>query len=413
MDDRMIETLAAVAEPLISIGQAVWPEVRRVYRERQAGQMPFAGGIDLLERGLDETLGRLRGGNVANINTWWQNLLDRIGHQFVAPDFLCKPTLQEWLANEQVQTDFKALARDRIMGAGIDTPEARVRLQQAYANSTGEDERRAHGPIDVVLAILAAGYLSSIDPTLQPIAGMIQASARENRERLEEQFGGVHRRLEVLGPDHYVVQAHSEQAERELNLLCKQRSLAPDKVRRELIALAARVTEGDLRHVKPAIRAEVRYWTARVHATQSETLTVARQYLVQLCEGTPGTDTRIIDALILETEGDIDGALRILRNVDTPDGRATFFRTLSSRRGAETALAWFDDQLERNNVGFLTGIGWWNVAVCLAKMGRWEEASERLATAQIHIHEWPDLAFVKGVVNAACCLPSGNSMHWK
>jgi hypothetical protein len=271
----MIETLAAVAEPLISVGQVVWPEVRRVYRERQAGQMPFAGGIDLLERGLDETLGRLRGGNVDNLNTWWQNLLDRIGHQFIAPDFLHKPALQEWLANEQVQTDFKALARDRIMGAGIDTPEARVRLQQAYSNSTGEDERLAHGPINVVLAILAAGYLSSVDPTLQPIAGMIQASARENRERFqreEEQFGDVHRRLEELGPDHYVVQAHSEQAERELNLLCKQRSLTPDKVRRELIALAARVTEGDLRHVKPAIRAEVRYWTARVHATQPETL---------------------------------------------------------------------------------------------------------------------------------------------
>jgi hypothetical protein len=96
----MIETLAAVAEPLISVGQAVWPEVRRVYRERQAGQMPFASGIDLLERGLDETLGRLRGGNVDN--TWWQNLLDRIGHQFVAPDFLRKPALQEWLANEQL-----------------------------------------------------------------------------------------------------------------------------------------------------------------------------------------------------------------------------------------------------------------------------------------------------------------------
>jgi hypothetical protein len=49
MDGRMIETLAAVAEPLISMAQAVWPHVRRVYRERQAGQMPFSGGHDLLD----------------------------------------------------------------------------------------------------------------------------------------------------------------------------------------------------------------------------------------------------------------------------------------------------------------------------------------------------------------------------
>jgi tetratricopeptide (TPR) repeat protein len=303
------------------------------------------------------------------------------------------------------------------MGAGIDTPEACVRLQQAYANSTGEDERPAHGPIDVVLAILAAGYLSSIDPTLQPIAGMIQASARENRERLEEQFGDVHRRLEVLGPDHYVVQAHSEQAERELNLLCKQRSLTPDKVRRELIALAARVTEGDLRHVKPAIRAKVHYWTARVHATQPETLAVARQYLVQLCEGVPDADTRIVDALIRETEGNVDaliretegnvdGALRILRDIGTPDGRATLFGTLVRTRGAGHALSWFDEQVGRDDPSFLTGLGWSNVAVSLAKMGRWEEAANCLAAAAEHREAWPELVFREGIINVAMLCPN-------
>src|SRR5215510_10376211 len=168
--------LSAVAKPLVSVARAVWPYLRRIYRERQAGQMPLSGGNDLLEQRIDATLDRLCRGNVDD--TWWCNLLNRIGHQFVAPDFLRKPALQEWLADEQVQRDTKALARARIMGADTDDPEAQARLRRAYANSTGENERLADGPIKVVLAILAASYLASIDPQLHPLAGMIQGSAR-------------------------------------------------------------------------------------------------------------------------------------------------------------------------------------------------------------------------------------------
>jgi hypothetical protein len=266
--------------------------------------MPFGGGNDLLAQGLNETMSRLRGGNVDD--AWWQNLLTRIGHEFVAPDFLRKPALQEWLADEEVQRDTKALARARVMGADTDDPEAWMRLRRAYAHNTGEHERLADGPIDVVLAVLAAGYLASISPSLQPLAGMIQASAQESRdgfERMEEQLSTIHRGVEELGPNACVVQILSERAEHELSLLLKQRSLSPDRVRQELIVLAQRVTEGDFHHVKHSVRAEVQYWTARVHATQAETLVVARRYLQKLFHTNPGADARIVDALILETGG--------------------------------------------------------------------------------------------------------------
>ena len=287
------------------------------------------------------------------------------------------------------------------MGADEDDPEARTRLRRAYAAMTGEDERLADGPMAVVLAILAAGYLGSIAPQLQPIAGMIQASTQQHRE----QFSALQRILNERGPDHYVVAAHSEHAERELSLLLKQRSLTPDRVRQALLTLAQRITDGDLRYGERSIRAKVLYWAARLHAVQHETLPIARHYLVQLRQTDPGVDTRIIDALILEAENNIDGALQMLRDIDTPDGRATFFLTLFRTRGAETALAWFDDQPGRDNARFLTGLGWSNVAICLATMDRWEEAAGRLAAAQEHIEEWPDLAFVEGVINAAMLLP--------
>ena len=110
----MINPLSTVARPLISVARALWPHLRRMYQERQAGQMPFSVDTDVLEHGVDETLDRLCRGNIDD--TWWHNLLNRIGHQVVAPDFLRMPALQEWLANGQVQSDFKALACQRIMG---------------------------------------------------------------------------------------------------------------------------------------------------------------------------------------------------------------------------------------------------------------------------------------------------------
>ena len=60
----MAENLSLLARPLISVAQAIWRPVRRVYQERQAGHMPFNGVIDLLEQGLDETMSWLRPYNI-------------------------------------------------------------------------------------------------------------------------------------------------------------------------------------------------------------------------------------------------------------------------------------------------------------------------------------------------------------
>ena len=98
-------TLSDLAGPLLALGEAIWPHVRRVREERRAGSMPFGGENDLLEKGLDETLGRLCQGNVDD--AWWRNVLDRIEHKYVAPDFLRKPALQEWLADKQVTFKWK------------------------------------------------------------------------------------------------------------------------------------------------------------------------------------------------------------------------------------------------------------------------------------------------------------------
>lgn len=295
----------AIAKPLVSAAQMLLPSWRRLSQERQAGRMPFSNEADLFEQNLDLTLARMRGGNIDN--SWWRNLLDHLSCPFITPDFLRWPALQEWLAVEQVAQDAKVLARHRILGADEDDLEARIRLRQVYATITGEHESRADGAIDVVVAILTAGYVASIPLREQPLAGLVQASAQETREGFEM----VRRSLETHGPDRYVVETHSEHAEHALRMLLQQRVIDQQQVRQELVALAQQVLEGDLRYATTTVRAKILYWVARLHATQETTLPEAKRYLGQLRSIAPEIDTRIIKALILEISGEVDRALQI------------------------------------------------------------------------------------------------------
>jgi hypothetical protein len=128
---------------------------------------------------------------------------------------------------------------------------------------------------------------------------------------------------------------------------------------------------------------------------QPETLSVAKSCLDQLRRTDPDADRCIVVALILDAEGNTDGALQLLRDLNTPDGRAVFFVTLFRTRGKETALSWFDNQSGRDSAGFLTAVGWSNVAICLAEMDRWEEAASRLAAAQEYVQDWQTLHLSK------------------
>lgn len=393
-------TLAKTIKMLTPIAAKIgWPHIRRIYKERQAGLLPSTKYSDLLDQGFQETLDRIVGGNVDKV--WWKNLLDTIEQPLVAPDFLLAHAIQDWLSDVIVQNYLKIIAKERIMGVQSKNDKSLSILRSKYAEKTGEKKRFADGPIDIVVAILAAGFLASINKTLQPLAAMIQANASENRAGFE----GLHERFDQIGPDSIVVRAHNEEVTKNLSLIIKKRSIDPSTARQEIRNLAKHVLDGDLHYADIIIRSEVLYWAARIHVGDAITLTDAKEYRGQLLGLKPDYDTRILDALILETEGDLNGALCIMRDIDSPDARATLFIILRRKKSSEDALAWFDKQEGRDEPNFLTGIGWSNVAITLAENGRWEEADDFLFKARLHINDWPDLAYLEGVILVALMLP--------
>ena len=180
MPEPSLSALANFLRPLVT---NVSRHVRRLHAERRAGQVPLAQPSPLVDGLLNGTLDRIRGGNIDS--GWWQGLLDQFGQQYVAPDFLRKPALQEWLLEESVADDLKAIATRRIMPTAEDEASLRDRLAQSYSDRTGEAVELAAGPIDVMVAILVAGYLEAIPADQLAVAGMMQAGFARTDARLD------------------------------------------------------------------------------------------------------------------------------------------------------------------------------------------------------------------------------------
>ena len=397
-------TLLALASRLLPLAKAALKAGSRLNAERKAGRATVRS--DLLDSNLDRTLDRLRGGSIDD--AWWQSVLHQLGQQYIAPEFLKTPAVQKWLAQVRVPEDLKALVRAIIMGADGEDSQVRERLAQSYSDRTGEARQYAEGAIDVAVGILVAGYIASIPSDQVPVAGMIQDLSGQ----VQDLSGDLHQRFDQLqgarlsAPTDSVTQkAHTDHAEQELAKILLLRAFDPVRSRRQSQELFAQAGSGALVAADESTKTKVRYWTARLCAADAETLDFARQLRKELSETDPEANLSIVDALLAERDGDTNEALRLLRDGDDPDSRTALFGLLTRSRGEREALEWYAEQAAPEDGAFFTAIGWRNWAVCMAKVGQWEEAALRLRGLESHWHAVPALAVVEGVVNAALLLP--------
>ena len=397
-------TLAVLASRLLPLAKAALKAGSRLNTERKAVRTPVSS--TLLDDNLDQTLDRLRGGSIDD--SWWQSVLHHMGQQYIAPEFLKAPAVQKWLAQVRVAEDLKALARAIIMGADGEDSQVRERLAQSYSDRTGEARQYAEGAIDVAVGILVAGYIASIPADQLPVAGMIQ----DLSSQVQDFSGGLHERLDRLAEaplaaltDSITRKAHTAQAERELARILSLRAFDPVRSRRNGQELFIRVSNGDLLAADEVTKNNVRYWAARLCATDAETLDFARQLREELGRSDPDRDLSIVDALLAESEADNDRALRLLRDAEDPDSRTALFGLLTRSQGETEALRWHADQAASDDGNFFTAVGWRNWALCMVKVGQWEEAALRLRALESHWQGMPALAFVGGIINAALLLP--------
>ena len=401
MPDPSLSILASLLRP---VAQAAFKHASRLHAERTAGQSSARSG--LIESNLNETLDRLRGERIDD--SWWRNVLKKIGQEYIAPNFLRKPALQEWLADDRVAGDLKALAKEIVMGGTGSDPESRARLVKSYSDRTGEASRLADGSIDGALTILVAGCIASIPSDQRPIAGMFQELYVHFNKRFDHLEENRLSDLEESVTQQFPIiqQFLTNHAEQELFKILSLRAFDPNRSRRQIRELLKRAIDGDLAAASNPTKNRLRYWTARLCVSETETLPLTKQLRNELREADLDMDLSIVDALIAETDGDADKALRLLRDPDNADSRSAWFGLLSRLKDKPAAMAWFEQQDGRDDLQFFTPVGWVNWAICASEVGKWEETSERLVTLEDRWDEMPTLAVVEGCINAAMLLPS-------
>ena len=391
--------LSAAASFLQPFAAVVLKRVSRLDAERKTGLMPVIQQTSLMDQVLNETLKRLRGGNIEDV--WWRNILTRFSQRYVSPDFLLKPALQEWLADEQVATDFKTLATNHLILVVEDNAHSRTRLIHSYSARTGEAHRLANGPIEVVVAVLVAGYIASIPSDARASTGVTQTGFKRMDDRLD--------RLEALlpqgTPDPITQKAHTEEANTQLSGLLLLRVIDPLGSRSNIQTLLNRTRDGDLAAASTQTKADIFYWAVRLCAVETGTLATAQQLREELEQIHSGRNLIILDALLAEANGHSDEALRLVRDYDDPDFRSTFFGILARSQGEQAALDWSEQKNACDNSHFFTGVGWINWALTMTKLEKWEEACQHLVKVETLWSEVVTLAFVEGRINSAMLLP--------
>ena len=382
--------LSFLSRIFVSPVRRVYQHIHRVFSERRAWLRSDENSADLMESILNETLDRLLGGNIDD--SWWEKVLNKIEHQYITPDFLREPELQEWLAEAQNAEDLKAITKRRLIGGRHDEPDVRDRLVQSYSDQTGEATHLAGEAIEAIVAILSAGYVVTIPQEQRAIAGIVQ------------NIPG-HGEVSTKVSDPITEQSHTAHAKRELSKIRTLRVFSPDKSQQDIKGLIQRTRNGDLLATHPSVKAEILFWGARLCALDKQTLTLAQGFRDELKQIGPDMDLSIVEALFLEAEGNVDAALRILRECEDSDSRSILFSMVSRTRDEQIALAWFDKQENKDAQDFFTGVGWLNLVISLAKAGRWEEAAIRLVRLESFWSDVPTLAFIEGMINAAMLLP--------
>ena len=398
MPELSLSALASLLRPFVT---RVFGNATRLLAERRAGQGPTTQPSPIMDRLLNQTLDRIRGGGIDT--GWWQSLLDRFGQQYIAPDLLRKPALQGWLSEEPVAHDLKIIAAWRIMATAQDEAAPRDRLARTYSDHTGEARHFAAGPIDAVVAILVAGYIEAIRTDPRATAGMLQTGI-SRIDRIDERLDHL---TQFISPitDPATRRTHTAIAEKELARILAVRAVIPARARSDAQTLLRRLDSGDLAATDADVKHNVRYWTARLCASEAATHDVARELRAQIRNREPDRDLSIIDALICDFDGNSDGAIRLLRDRDDPDSRTALFGVLARLRGAGTALGEFAEAIDAANSGLFTAVGWRNWATSMTEVGQWQEAADVLGRLDDPWSGAPALALVEGIINAQLLLP--------
>jgi tetratricopeptide (TPR) repeat protein len=183
-----------------------------------------------------------------------------------------------------------------------------------------------------------------------------------------------------------------------------QRALFPEFIKTDPFRkLAREVLDGALTTLSPGLRREIFFRAARSSALRNE-IAESENFLAEGLQFSGAESDLPARARLAEARGDIDDAIKILRDEADPDSRSVLLSILARGRSDQDALAWFADQ--GISAKDLTANGALTLCQIYLRQENFEAFKHVLSSlTEGLLREYRFFFFFRGAVRFACLLP--------
>ncbi|WP_281184014.1 hypothetical protein [Trichlorobacter lovleyi] len=393
LDPKTLTT--GISATATAVGK-IAPCIKRLNKERKAGQNPYSVPDDLTDSILDDTLKRL--GVISEQDPLWKKLLTASEGAFTRPEMFQKPAVTEWLSISEVSSTLKSLAKARTFNSPIDEDEYKFLLDE-FSRVTFDGIQVARSVVETAIAVLKVSLEQS--PADSGGAAFFQTATRG----IQNRFDGLDKKIDKIASANilnntFVSEHHGHDVNQRLESIKLRRMYHETDTLGELTELAKDIEQGGYVGTPPNIAADVYFWLARVAAAHKN-IDLAQSAKNRLLEISRSFDTAIIDAWLDVANGIPDAGLRRLRERTDADSRTVMFSILLHEKEDSTALE-FLKTLDLDDRTVFTPIGWRVVIACLLRANRLEDAVRVLANmSNEDFRNNPLLLYLNGVVNAS------------
>lgn len=374
---------------------AALPTLRRGKAERDAGKNPHSVPESHFDDLFNGAIKRL--GAVSYDDSLWEQFKTNVGAAFVRPDDFWRTNIRGWLSRPEVNAALGNLVKAHLASAPK-SPSDYETLVSSYLLLSEEPRSSAEHYVFAAVTFLKASIQGAVKDS--GVAAILQAGLGSMHDRFDEIIDTRSSSISDAIAVH-----HGEDAENTLNAILKRRATHGYDVLAELNELARCISnDGKFSSAPSAVKAKIYDWIVRLSASSGQ-LEKAKEALAKLTAiGHPASPIAL--AWLDSAGGDVDAALRMLRSIETAEGRSNTFGILWVKRDAAVALAYFDTQ-EPHTQDMFTPMGWVNIISCLTANDKLAQGTELLSTFPANmILEYPFLGYICGLVYIANSVPA-------